>query len=152
QVYISPAHHYEISRLPLDCRSAYHCTREDLLYYYARVINYGQLVIQSGTRCVGVAPLGSGVRIRVRRADGTSELFARNVLLTSWFRPRPVPEALRPSAASSVRLHRSLRNAAQLAGRRVVVVGGGLSALETATTLMLCGQSITVLARSGVRS
>src|SRR5689334_17945794 len=40
-VYVSPAWHYEIGGIPIDCADVSKLTREELLRYYARVVNMG---------------------------------------------------------------------------------------------------------------
>ena len=94
----------------------------------------------------GVAKVGTGFRVGVRAETGAQEIWAHRVVLAVGKRgsPRrlavPIPEALQH------RVHYSLADARSFAGARVVVVGLGDVAMETAiaiarqrgTTVTLC--------------
>ncbi len=55
---LSPAYHYEVGGFPLDCRDPDLLTREELLHYYARVINHSGIEIVTNSKCVGLEPDG----------------------------------------------------------------------------------------------
>lgn len=147
-VVISPAWHYEIPGLPLDCRDPDELTREEILHYYARVITYGGLDIRCETRCTALIPRDDRVDVEVDTPDGPGTWEAGNVLLSAWYEPRRLPES---GAGSRVRVVHGLRNPSEIAGRRSVVIGGGASAFEQASALMLCGQTVTILVRGELR-
>lgn len=147
----SPAVHYEVGGLPLDCRAAHEITREDLLHYYARVITHHRLDIRCDTRCIGLEPSGQHVAVRVTTPGGPGWYRAERVLVTSWYERRPLdPDLL--AIDHQLAVHTTLQNPLQLAGKQVVVLGGGMSAYEYAARLLLSGQRIVLLSRSAPRS
>ncbi|WP_375758994.1 NAD(P)-binding domain-containing protein [Corallococcus exercitus] len=149
-VYLSPASHWEVGGLPLDCRDALECSREDVLHYYARVIQMGRLDIRCRHRCVGLRPDADGVTVEVETPEGRREVRAEQVLVTAWYERRPLPpDAVEPG--SGVEVREGLRSAAEVAGRRVAVLGGGISGFEQAGTLMMAGQPVTLLMRGEAR-
>ncbi|MHA7630764.1 NAD(P)-binding domain-containing protein [Corallococcus sp. M7] len=149
-VYLSPAMHWEVGGLPLDCRDALECGREDVLHYYARVIQMGRLDIRCRHRCVGLRPDADGVTVEVETPEGRIEVRAEEVLVTAWYERRPLPpDAVEPG--SRVEVREGLRSAAEVAGRRVAVLGGGISGFEQAGALMMAGQPVTLLMRGESR-
>ncbi|MBN8232158.1 NAD(P)-binding domain-containing protein [Corallococcus macrosporus] len=149
-VYLSPASHWEVGGLPLDCRDALECSREDVLHYYARVIQLGRLDIRCRHRCVDLRPDADGVTVVVETPEGLCEVRAEQVLVTAWYERRPLPpDAVEPG--SRVEVREGLRSAAEVAGRRVAVLGGGISGFEQAGTLMMAGQPVTLLMRGEAR-
>lgn len=65
-------------------------------------------------------------------------------------RKRPIdPDLL--SSDHKIAVHYTVQNPIQFAGKKVVVLGGGLSAYEFATRLMESGQSVILLARCAPR-
>jgi thioredoxin reductase len=149
-VFTSSAEHYEVGELPLDCRTAHRITREEVLHYYARVISHHHLDIRCGTRCIGLEPRGRHVVVRVTTSGGLRWYRADRVLVTSWYEKRPLdPDLL--AMDHNVAVHSTIQNPIQLAGQRVVVLGGGLSAYEVAIRLLQSGQAIVLLSRGGPR-
>ncbi|RKI15666.1 hypothetical protein D7Y15_13370 [Corallococcus sp. AB030] len=149
-VYLSPASHWEVGGLPLDCRDALECEREDVLHYYARVIQMGRLDIRCRHRCVGLRPDSDGVAVEVETPEGRIEVRAEEVLVTAWYERRPLPpDSVEPGSRVVVR--EGLRSAAEVAGRRVAVLGGGISGFEQAGALMMAGQPVTLLMRGAPR-
>lgn len=148
-IFTSPAHHYELRGLPLDCRDPSELTREELLSYYGRVVQVGGLRIERLTQLVGLRRTGNRWSVQVIGPRGPAYVLAEEVLLTAWFRRRtPTPELLDPyEKTTSIS---SFRDPTELAGKRVVVVGGGLSAVEHATQLMALGARVSVVARHSV--
>lgn len=141
---LSPSAHYEVANIPLDSRSPSAVTREEVLSYFARLIRFGRLNIRCRHRCVDLEPQGSEVLVRVETPKGIGHWRAENVLVTSWFRPRHPPESW---LRSGLTVLANIEEPSRLAGRRVVIVGGGISAYEQAVALMHTGQTITVIAR-----
>jgi thioredoxin reductase len=147
-VYLSPPEHFEVGGLPLDCRDGTECNREDVLSYYARIVNYGRLTILRNHRCLALVPIRGGVSVFARTLRGQTEFRARDVIFTSWHRRR----AQRGSTQkSNVRVLFSFATPLRLAGQRVVIYGGGLSGYEYATLLMMSGQRIVLVMRGALR-
>lgn len=145
-VYLSPATHWEIAGLPLDCRDPMQCTREDVLYYYTRLINYAGLQVRCGARCAAIRPVAGGGIVEIQTAHGPQEIHADHVLFTAWYeRRRMKPAAIAPDTRVEV-LH-GISSVAQVAGKRVVVFGGGISGFEYAGALMMAGHRVTLLMR-----
>lgn len=146
-VYQSDARHFEVAGLPVDCGDSSQCTREDVLSYYARVIHHGRLRIHYRTECVDLEPVGDHVRVVLNTEGDSSVLTARRVVLTNWFRMRKF-ECARTSSHGCLEVLHGVQPAARLAGRRVVVFGGGLSAVEQVALLMNLGHRVILLLRS----
>lgn len=141
-VLISRPSDYEIAGIPLDCRDANQLTREEVLHYLSRIVNYGRLRIRCNEPCLALEPTGAAVVVRTPRAA----LRARSVVVTTWYRKRaPSPGLVNP--ASGVPVIESLHDAVAVAGKATVIVGGGLSAFEQATAIMMQGQKVTIVSR-----
>jgi thioredoxin reductase len=144
-VLISRPTDYELAGLPLDCRDPNQLTREEVLHYLGRVVNYGRLEVSAGEACLALEPAGDGGEpVLVRTPKRVWR--AQQVIVTAWYRRRPVPVALAGPGAG-VAVIEALRDGVEVAGRRAVVVGGGLSAFEQATAVMLHGQPVTIVSR-----
>jgi thioredoxin reductase len=141
-VLISRPSDYEIAGIPLDCRDGNQLTREEVLHYLSRIANYGQLHIRCGEPCTALVPTDGAV---VVRTPGGS-LRARSVVVTTWYRKRS-PSAGLVNPASGVQVIESLHDAVAVAGKATVIVGGGLSAFEQATAIMMQGQKVTIVSR-----
>jgi hypothetical protein len=91
---------------------------------------------------------GDGGGFRLQMADG-EQLRARRVVVAAGIAPfahRPaVAEGLPPGLASHTGDHRDL---SKFSGARVLVVGGGQSALESAALLAESGAQVEVVARA----
>jgi hypothetical protein len=72
--------------------------------------------------------------------------LARDVVVTAWYRRRRRPPSL-VNPASGVEVIETLHDPVAVAGRRPLIVGGGMSAFEHATAVMMHGQSVTIVAR-----
>jgi thioredoxin reductase len=142
--YLSPSVHFEVAGLPLDCGAAHGCTRENLLSYFHRIINYGRLDIRSRHRCQAIRPVPGGVAVSGSGPEGPFRVLARDVILTAWYERRALPDGLLP-ASSGVEVLAGVTTPATLAGRNVVIHGGGLSLVENASALMLTGQRLCLL-------
>jgi len=141
-VLISRPTDYEIAGVPLDTRDPNQLTREEVLHYLGRMVNYGRLDIRSGSPALALEPGPVGVVVRTPERS----LLAGAVLVTAWYRWRPPPPELAGPAAGVTVVDR-LHDPAMLAGRAVAVVGGGMSAFEHATGVMMHGQPVTIVAR-----
>jgi thioredoxin reductase (NADPH) len=140
---VSPSFCFEIGGLPLDCRDPAHPTKNELLHYYARVIHSGGLRIEGGKRCTAIDPSDGLVEVAL---EGTERRLAKEVIFTAWYERKPVPPA-----TSRVRVFDGLPSAADVLGLETVIVGGGVSAVEHAASIMMNGQRITLLVRGAPR-
>ncbi len=146
-IFVSPSTHYEVAGLPLDCRDTGEVTREEVLHYYARLVEYGRLDVRARWRCVDLEPGAHGVTLHVETPLGPGRLVAEDVIVATWYEPQPVPPEYGGGRAG-LRVVRGLRNPAEVAGRRTVIIGGGLSAFEHAIAIMLIGRPVTLVART----
>ncbi|MGH2707771.1 MAG: NAD(P)-binding domain-containing protein, partial [Actinomycetota bacterium] len=141
-VLISRPRDYEVAGIPLDCKDLNELTREEVLHYFGRVINYGRLDIRCREECLDLVPTDDAVLLRTTR--GTWR--ANRVLVTGWYRKRPTPETfVRPR--SKVTVLDGLHDPISVAGKRTAIIGGGLSACEHAAAIMIHGQSIKLFSR-----
>jgi hypothetical protein len=141
-VLVSPAQHYEVAEIPLDCRDPDELTREEVLSYFARLIALARIDVRCDARCVALEDRGDHVTIEL--AAGPA-LEAEHVVVAAWYEPQPIPQAWLVAAGPAVL--RGLARPSQVAGRRVAFVGGGLSAFEQSTAVMMQGQPVHVIAR-----
>jgi thioredoxin reductase len=150
---LSPPEHYEIDELPLDCRDPTWVTREELLHYYARIINYGRLDIQCGLSCGLMENLDGKVIVPVLFSDNhepAGYFLAKNVIFTAWHAKKSV-DTLIPKNGTTLKIYKEgIRSPIEVAGKNTVVLGGGASAVEQAGAIMRCGQSVTILARNKI--
>jgi thioredoxin reductase len=142
----SSAEYYEVGGLPLDCCNANRLAREDVLDYYARVITHHRLDIRTATRCIGLEPQGRHVLVHVRASNGLGWYSAGRVLVTSWYERRPLSPKLRPTD-QTIAIRSTVQRSIHLAGKRVVILGGGMSAYDYATRLLRAGQPVVLLLR-----
>lgn len=144
-VLISRPTDYEVAGIPLDCRDPNQLTREEVLHYLGRVVNYGRLDVRAGEPCLELTPAAeAGGPVLVRTPLRLWR--ARHVVVTGWYRRRLPPAAL-TEGAEGVLVIESLRDGIEVAGRATVVLGGGLSAFEQATAVMMHGQGVTIVSR-----
>jgi len=141
-VLISRPTDYEIAGIPLDTRDPNQLTREEVLHYLGRIINYGDLDLRFHAPAQELAACDG--RVLVQTAGG--DWLADRVVVTAWYRRRrPPPELVNRS--SGIEVIETLHDPIAVAGRRPVIVGGGMSAFEHATAVMMHGQSVTIVAR-----
>ncbi len=115
------------------------------------LIEYG---LEFQRRCIGSVDEAKVVRVR-REAKGFDialdtgeQLFARKVVVAIGpLAFKNLPGALEGLPAAMVSHSSNLHDTARFCGRRVVVVGGGQSALESAALLREQGADVTILAR-----
>src|SRR5947209_7856892 len=141
-VLISRPTDYEIAGIPLDTRDPNQLTREEVLHYLGRVINYGGLDLRFQAPARELVPQDGRVLVRTPGRDW----LARDVVVTAWYRRRRRPPSL-VNPASGVEVIETLHDPVAIAGRRPIIVGGGMSAFEHATAVMMYGQSVTIVAR-----
>jgi thioredoxin reductase (NADPH) len=141
-VLISRPTDYEIAGIPLDTRDPNQLTREEVLHYLGRVINYGSLDLRFHAPALEMVPQDGRVLVRTPVGDW----LARDVVVTAWYRRRRPPPPL-ADPACGVEVIETLHDPVAVAGRRPVIVGGGMSAFEHATAVMMHGQPVTIVAR-----
>lgn len=142
---LSPPKHFALPGLPLDHRDPTELNREEILSYYARTISHVGLRVLLEHRFVGLRFSRDRVLVDVATAEGPQRIRARDVLVTSWFRPRRIKRV-----RCRVPVLEGLREPTLLMGKKVVIVGGGYSAFDAATALMELGIETIVVARSGL--
>jgi thioredoxin reductase (NADPH) len=141
-VLISRPTDYEIAGIPLDTRDPNQLTREEVLHYLGRVINYGGLDLRFHAPARELVAQDGRVLVRTPGGDW----LARHVIVTAWYRRRrPPPSLVNP--ASGVEVIDTLHDPVAVAGRRPLIVGGGMSAFEHGTAVMMHGQPVTIVAR-----
>ncbi len=130
-------------------------SKEELLLHWMRIVRREALPIEEDMRMTEVERRADG--LFVVRALGPNEqgrtVLARTVLLAIGQRgtPRRLPVVVPAEAESRVYYH--LADARSLAGQRVVVVGLGDSAMETAAALAAQPRtSVTILHRGATYS
>jgi cation diffusion facilitator CzcD-associated flavoprotein CzcO len=101
-----------------------------------------KLPVQNETKLVGIAPEGELLRLTVRRAGGEETLLARKVVLATGLLGAGGPNI--PAVMAQIPRQRWAHSSepvdfAALAGRRVVVQGGGASAWDNAATALEAG-------------
>jgi thioredoxin reductase/NAD-dependent dihydropyrimidine dehydrogenase PreA subunit len=135
------------------------CTKEELVAQWERVVRVHRLPVRAGHLVQSLEPLPGGARGERRGAryrvtaladDGSAPLVvsARALVLAVGTRgtPRLLPAPIDP--AVEARVAYSLVDAASFAGRQILVVGLGDSAMEAALALARQpGCAVTLLAR-----
>jgi thioredoxin reductase len=129
-------------------------SKEELLLHWMRVVRREALEIREQTRMSGVERDAQGrFLVRALGPDGAVEIPCRAVILAIGQRgsPRHLPVAIPPEAESRVFYH--LADARSLAGQKVVIVGLGDTAMETAAALAAQPRtSVTILHRGATYS
>jgi thioredoxin reductase/NAD-dependent dihydropyrimidine dehydrogenase PreA subunit len=121
-------------------------TKEEILAHWTRIVRAHRLDVREGHRVTGVTGVAGAFAVTASTGEGNRVVRAARVLLAIGRRgtPRRLEAHVAPAAASRVLY--ALSDARALAGRRVLVVGLGDSALEATialarqpgTTLTLC--------------
>jgi len=117
------------------------CTKEELLAQWTRIVRVHRIEVREGHRVTGVeriagaVPAGPRFVVRAEAEGAVRTLRAAHVLLAVGRRgtPRRLSADVAPSAASRVLY--ALSDARALAGRAVLVVGLGDSAMEAVIAL-----------------
>jgi thioredoxin reductase/NAD-dependent dihydropyrimidine dehydrogenase PreA subunit len=113
-------------------------SKEELLEYFEKLLARSGLRVEEGVRVVGLD--GEDGAFRVRTASGT--IPARKVVLACG--RRGTPRRLGCPGEDSPRVTYRLLDPEQYAGAKVLVVGGGDSALEAANSLCDAGAAVTI--------
>jgi thioredoxin reductase/NAD-dependent dihydropyrimidine dehydrogenase PreA subunit len=107
------------------------CSKEELVAQWTRIVRAHRLDVRERHRATGLAPAArGGFDLQLVTPEGARSVLARHVLLAVGRRgtPRSLGAEVAPGAAGSVVT--ALSDARALAGKRVLVVGLGDSALE----------------------
>jgi thioredoxin reductase len=146
-IFLSPSVHFEVAGLPLDCKDAHQLTREELLHYFSRVLAWSRTRVECHQRCLALQPVPGGVELVVKGPRGMAVISARDVLITAWHAPRPVPAEYR-DPTGVVSTFQGLSNPASLDHAKcVAIIGGGISAHEQAVSLMMRGHRVALVSR-----
>ena len=110
-------------------------TKEELVAQWTRIVREHRVDVREGHRVTEVARDAGSLLVRADGPGGPVVLRAARVLLATGRRgtPRALDAEIAPDAAS--RVASSLSDARALAGRKVLVVGLGDSALEAVVAL-----------------
>lgn len=112
-------------------------TKEELLSHWMRIVRQERLLIHQDTRLVGLEKQDGVFLVKTEPREGGAQTVrkARRVVLAVGQRgsPRRLPVELREEVESRVHYH--LADARSFAGARVVIVGLGDVAMETAIAL-----------------
>jgi thioredoxin reductase len=105
-------------------------TKEELLGQWARIVRTHRLDVRENHRATAVRRVEEGLLLELESPDGAKTVRARRVVLAVGRRgtPRTLAAEVTPGAAASVLS--SLSDARAFAGKRVVVVGLGDTAME----------------------
>jgi len=126
-------------------------TKEELLAQWTRIVRARGLDVREGHRVVDLAKTGDGFVVTTERGDEASaetshrEIRAARVVLAIGRRGTPRRLDLEIERGAEDRLAYALADARSFAGKRVVVVGLGDSAMEAALALARQpGTSVTI--------
>jgi thioredoxin reductase len=142
-VLASPARHFQIGEIPIDCRRPDQLTREDVLHYYTRIINAKSLVIRTGFQLKDIRIKGSIIFAVIQSPTGKIILQSRKILIASWYQPRKL--VLPTPSKFGIDVLTKFSHSIQVVSKQVVIFGSGLSALEIAMYIMMSGQSVTLV-------
>jgi thioredoxin reductase len=110
-------------------------TKDELLGHWTRIARARGLSIREGHRVVDMAKVGEGFVIRAEHAGGPLELRASRVLLATGRRGTPRTLELDLERGVEDRVSYALADARSFAGKRVLIVGLGDSAMEAALAI-----------------
>lgn len=145
-VLLSDAQQWEVGGLPFDCVRVQAPTREEALSYYARVVAHAALDIRLRHRVKELSVQADALSLSI---EGREPVRTKNVLLTCWYEPKSLPSEL-VDPTGETQIHQRVADICTLPGNTVVIVGGGVSALEHATAAMRIGKHVVVVARGRV--
>jgi thioredoxin reductase len=110
-------------------------TKDELLGHWTRIVRARGLSIREGHRVVDLARNGEGFVVRADHAGGAVELRASRVLLATGRRGTPRTLDLELEGGAEDRIAYALADARSFAGKRVLIVGLGDSAMEAALAI-----------------
>lgn len=144
-IFVSPAQHFEIGGIPLDCKQWNQVTKEEILSYYSRIINLQKIQLRCNHKFIGLSHKKHFVEVLCATPEGHRKFLSRKVIFTAWFQARQLDLINPPDSGIEILHH--ISNPIQVAGKDVIVLGGGMSGVEIAMLLMMSGQPITFLLR-----
>jgi thioredoxin reductase/NAD-dependent dihydropyrimidine dehydrogenase PreA subunit len=105
-------------------------TKEELIAQWTRLVRAHRLDVREHHRALGITRAKGGFELRLERPDGPIVVRATRVLLAVGRRGTPRPLVAEVSSGAACPVVSSLSDARALAGKRVLVVGLGDSAME----------------------
>jgi thioredoxin reductase/Pyruvate/2-oxoacid:ferredoxin oxidoreductase delta subunit len=105
-------------------------TKEELLAQWARIVRTHRLDVRENHRVTSVTRGKEGLLVQLTSPDGPKTVRARRVVLAVGRRGTPRKLAAEVAKAAAASVLSSLSDARALAGKRVVVVGLGDTAME----------------------
>jgi len=144
-VFFSPAEQFQIFDIPLDCKNRKEVSKEEVLFYYSRLINRYRLNIKCNYSFVGIKECQNGLEVLCRTENGVETINTKRVIFTAWFNINEVK--LESIKETKVKIYYHFNNAIEFAGKRVIIIGSGISACEACVFLMMSGQQIRLLLR-----
>jgi thioredoxin reductase len=111
------------------------CTKEELLAQWTRIVRKHGVAIREHHRVTRVAREGDAFVVTTESPEGARELTARRVLLAIGRRGTPRRLAASIAAGAETKVSYALADARSFAGKRVLVVGLGDSAMEAACAI-----------------
>jgi thioredoxin reductase/NAD-dependent dihydropyrimidine dehydrogenase PreA subunit len=121
------------------------CTKEELVAQWTRIARVHRLDVRESHRVVSVDRDGPGFVVGADGPEGPRSVRASRVLLAVGRRGTPRPLAAEIADAAQGRVLGALSDARSLAGRRILVVGLGDSAMEAiAAVARQPGTTVTV--------
>lgn len=120
-------------------------TKEELVAQWTRIVRTRAIDVREGHRVTRITRRKSGFDVHASLDDGEAAFVASRVVIAIGRRgtPKTLPLAIEPGAESKI--SHALADARSFAGKRVLVVGLGDSAMEAALALARQpGTSVTV--------
>lgn len=120
-------------------------TKEELVAQWTRIVRSRAIDVREGHRVTRIIPRGTGFEVHAARESEEAEFLASRVVIAIGRRgtPKTLPFTIEPGAESKI--SHALADARSFAGKRVLVVGLGDSAMEAAVALARQpGTSVTV--------
>ena len=115
------------------------CTKEELLQKWAAIIQQEKIIIHEGKEVIEIADTAGG--FAVKTADGTA--YAGAAVIVAIGRSGN-PRHLKVPGEDRDHVHHMLLHPDGYAGKKIMVVGGGNSAIEAANMLAERGAEVTM--------
>lgn len=145
-VFSSPAFHFQINDLPLDCKNPNELSKEELLFYYSRIINHYNLRMNCRSEFVGISKSSKYLEISYLKDRKLYKVKTKNVIFTAWYANKEIK--LDGLHKTDIEVLNHFQNPIKFVGKKNVIIGGGISGWEAAVAMMMAGQKIVLLIRS----